>query len=231
MYWSKVWDRILPTKCAVCGQLPSPCCSGCEPTARPFKVTRGDTSVAVAAQLNPAISTLITEFKDKGQLALANSLTQLCSAALELELRGLQFESGAETASLAIAWVPSSRAAQRRRGFDANGHLLRKTMQWRKREGLAIFPLVSTLRHVARNRDQSGLSREERFTNASGSFVAIGRPRRLLLFDDILTTGATLGSALSALQLANFQVAGCFALAETPLRATSVGASRIGQVG
>lgn len=187
--------------------------------------------MAVAAQLDPAISTLITEFKDKGQLALANSLTPLGSAALELELRGLQFESRADSAPLQIAWVPSSRAAQRRRGFDANGHLLRRMMQSRNREGLTTFPLVSALRHIARNRDQSGLRREDRFTNASGSLLAIGRPRRLLLFDDILTTGATLGSALAALHLANFQVVGCFALAETPLRATSVGASRIGKVG
>ena len=53
-------------------------------------------------------------------------------------------------------------------------------------------------------RDQRGLSRAGRTGNIEGSLVVLGRldGARLLLLDDVVTTGATLGAAARALRAA-----------------------------
>ena len=61
------------------------------------------------------------------------------------------------------------------------------------------MPLAEALQRTAA-RDQRALGRQERATNAAGTFVAIGRaPQRVLLTDDVFTTGATLDAAAAAL--------------------------------
>ncbi len=95
----------------------------------------------------------------------------------------------------AVTFVPATRAALRRRGFD---------------HGLAIgsalaaelgVPLLSALvRGDAR--DQRSLGRSARAINAAGTFAAAAGaelPTRLLLTDDVLTTGATLDVAAAVL--------------------------------
>lgn len=228
MDWSKIWDTLLPACCASCGAPPSLCCIDCLPTAQPFTATRGSTVISVATPLDSSLARLITQFKDHGQLALAHSLAELASAALDLALTVEAAQ--ARVPARGISWIPSSKSARRKRGFDANRQLLTRAMRRRAAEGLPTLPLVTSLRHVARNRDQSALSRDERFVNTLGSFEASGRAHSVLLFDDILTTGATLESALTALERSGWNVAGCFALAETPLRTAAVSASRIGKV-
>lgn len=229
MDWTRLWDTLLPARCVACDKPPSPCCFDCQPVADPYSVTRGATAVTVALSLDTNLSKLITGFKDNGQLALGSSLANLASASLERLLKKAQIESSLD--SVAISWVPSSRSARAKRGFEANRLLLVKMMSRRRKAGLRTFPIVSVLKHVSRNRDQSGLSRSERFINTEGTFQARFHNQKLLLFDDIVTTGATLDAALAALTRKGCSVLSCFALAETTLRAQPALKSRIVEVG
>ena len=92
-----------------------------------------------------------------------------------------------------VTYVPATAVAQRRRGFD-HGRAIAASVG----DGLGI-PLAEALRRTAA-RDQRTLGRTERAANAVGTFHAIGDVGgRILLCDDVFTTGATLDAAATAL--------------------------------
>ena len=93
----------------------------------------------------------------------------------------------------AVAFVPATRAALRRRGFDHGRAIASEVAR------LLEVPLLEALARAAA-RDQRVLGREERARNVVGSFSAGGPlPEHVLVCDDVLTTGATLDAAAGAL--------------------------------
>jgi len=79
----------------------------------------------------------------------------------------------------------------------------------------------STLRKVRETLDQFALSREERRRNVKGAFASKPGARqmkdmRVLLVDDLYTTGSTAGEACKALLPLKFREILFFALARTP---------------
>lgn len=99
----------------------------------------------------------------------------------------------------ALTYVPASPEALRRRGFD---HMERVALLCGRRLGL---PVVRALASSKGTLDQRDLGRGERLANRSGSFAlaegigadgdAVCMPRRVILIDDVFTTGATASAA------------------------------------
>ncbi|MDE3721012.1 phosphoribosyltransferase family protein [Nocardiopsis sp. N85] len=78
---------------------------------------------------------------------------------------------------------------------------------------------LSLLRHRGRTRRQAGLGRRERLTNRVGAFRADRVPAwavegRVVVVDDVVTTGATVAEATRALRAAGLRVVGAVTLAE-----------------
>ena len=86
----------------------------------------------------------------------------------------------------AVVPVPLHRSRLRRRGFN-QAELLARSVA-----GKINAPVSDTLQVVRRTRDQVELSAAERRANVEGAFAVRERVRgRILLVDDVFTTGAT----------------------------------------
>lgn len=93
-----------------------------------------------------------------------------------------------------VCFVPATAAAYARRGFD---HM---ELVARALANAADLPLADVLVRAA-SRDQRELGRRERAANLSGTMRVVGDVAggRLLLLDDVATTGASIAEATRAL--------------------------------
>lgn len=107
--------------------------------------------------------------------------------------------------------VPLHRRKLRRRGYNQAMVVARALC--RADPGLRIW---NGLKRTRDTPSQTDLSRRERRLNVSGAFCArkpVPRDQRLILIDDVLTTGATLGEAALALRKAGGNRISAFTLA------------------
>ncbi len=165
---------------------------------------------------------VVLALKEEGRTELARPLSTLMSSAVELAWRGTN-------ADLLVP-VPGSWAASGRRGFEPVALIAR-------RAGLVISPVLRTVRPLplpsakgsgsgAAGRTQKSRTLAERLAADSPRWRVSPRVRgrRVVLVDDVVTSGATLRAAALALTAAGAEVAGCAAIAATLRR---VGASSI----
>ncbi|WP_262401821.1 ComF family protein [Actinomadura sp. CNU-125] len=118
-----------------------------------------------------------------------------------------------------MVWVPSGRRALRRRGRDATEDVVRKAVRRLRAEGAALTA-VHALRQRRGVADQAGLTAAQRAANLRDAIV-VRVPvagRRIILVDDLVTTGASLSEASRALRAAGAEVVGAATVAMTPRR-------------
>ncbi|HWL38023.1 MAG TPA: phosphoribosyltransferase family protein [Frankiaceae bacterium] len=205
---SALLDLLLPRTCAGCGRVLTGAgrallCTTCALVlaARPVRALPtppppGLPRVWTVAAYDSPVREVVVAHKERGRLGLSAPL----GAAL------------ARAASCArpevLVWVPSRRAALRERGYD---HARRLAVRAARLLGVPAVPALVVARGLA---DQAGLSAAQRAANLAGAFAADPRRvaalsgRRVVVVDDVMTTGVSLAEAARALRAVGVNVAG-----------------------
>jgi predicted amidophosphoribosyltransferase len=95
-----------------------------------------------------------------------------------------------------MTFVPSTRASIAERGFNTAQELARALSV------LIHVPCSGLLDKVRDTADQAGLGRDQRRRNLSGAFRARATAGKIVLVDDVMTTGATADACARALRAA-----------------------------
>jgi len=200
---------LLAANCPGCDLTGTLLCDVCREQLAADPVVRrtpGGLEVHAALTYRGVAARCIRRLKEEGATMLARPLGSALRAAI----------SGAVAGGEALVPVPTSRAAFRRRGYRVPDLLVRR----------AGHQAVPMLRVARRTGDQRELGRAERVRNVAGSMRHAGpllqwgglspADARVMLVDDVITTGATLDEAARALREVGAEVVGAVALAATP---------------
>jgi len=215
-------ELIAPTRCAGCerqGVLLCPDCrarlsrdyltqQACSKCAGPYgaltctecwEVEYSFEAALALGILDGPLARAVVLMKDANERRLAETLGEVLADSIRAHWNG--WLSGA-----VITWVPATKEAIRRRGYD-HGELLARAVA--SHLSVSALPLLARLpKHQAR--DQRGLSRNERF-EGSKQFTyntqqnLAQSPNKVLVIDDVFTTGATAEAAVLALLHAETQ--------------------------
>ena len=208
-YW--LLNFLFPPKCILCGKLlekeEMDLCHACRVEAPAYpsgkrKLQFLDSFAAVwYYEKNVRLSLL--RFKFYNARGYAGAYGRLLAMKLEQE-----HPEGFDI----LTWVPVSRLRKFRRGYD-QVELLAKAVG--QELGLVPVPLLKKIRN---NRQQSRITGDaERRANVLGAYRVLNdetiQGKRILLLDDILTTGATAGECARILLTAGAQEVHCAAVA------------------
>jgi predicted amidophosphoribosyltransferase len=191
---------LLPTRCPICHAIGPAPCAGCIAGLRrapPAASPAGLASCRSLLRYDGPGRTLVTRFKYGNA---RDALPWLAAA-----LAGLVDARRID----AVTWVPTTAARRRERGFDQA-----ELLAARVAAELGRPPAVLLGRRPGPA--QTGRTRAERLRQPC--FVVRGEqvPDRLLLVDDVVTTGATLGAAARTLRGAGAGECHGLTVARTP---------------
>ncbi len=202
---------LFPPKCVLCGTVlqkrETDLCGRCRCDA-PFYPNRKSSlqfldSFAAVWYYESNVRRSLLRYKFYGARSYASAYGRLLAMVLLKE-----YPDGFDV----LTWVPISPLRRLRRGYD-QVELLAKAVG--KELGMIPVPLLKKVRH---NRPQSGIhGSAQRRANVLGAYRELDRQeiagKRILLLDDILTTGATAGEAARILLTAGAKEVHCAVVA------------------
>ena len=221
-------ETLWPTRCAICDTPGSVLCErcarnvpyldwwrACRRCGAPYGFVQCDRCNDVAlehmgrdrlpfegcasvAAFNDMTGCVVRVFKDQGEQRLATPMARMMARALP-----------PPWPVDAVTFVPATLSAYRYRGYD-HAELLGDALA--RELGCASIAALER----PRTRDQRALSGSQRVRNLAGSFrarEAITPGMRVLLVDDVYTTGATLCAATDALIAAGVREVRCLTFA------------------
>lgn len=215
--WSTIVPSIFPAVCFGCERLlrhddPLALCTRCRPlqTRLPQSLAERAGVRAVWSYDGP-ISRAVVALKFTGALAFAGPLGRLLA-----EDPRLVGDSSGRAIELVVP-VPLHWRRRLLRGFDQSEELARWALRHRARTHGVAPPLGHrVIRRIEPTRPQTDLDARERELNVAAAF-AVAKPeqvrgRRVLLIDDVTTTGATARACAGALRNAGAASVECLAL-------------------
>lgn len=171
-------DIIYPPKdnCIICGDEFSGICPLCVGKIKKVKETDG---ILAYGYYSGVLKQLILEFKYKKNFVAGMILVEFL----------LDLIKGNDISIDGIVFIPSSKKALKQRGFNQCEYLANELSKKIK------VDLYKDIVKIKNTKEQKLLSKEDRFKNISGAFdLKVNnniKNKKLLLIDDVVTTGAT----------------------------------------
>jgi predicted amidophosphoribosyltransferase len=176
------------------------------------------------ARYEDAVRAMIVAHKESGRAGLARPLGAALARAVLAADTAASLDTGVRAvdtaaAPLLVVPVPSTRAAVRRRGHDPMPRITAAAVGVLRARGVLVRR-ARALAHTRRVADQAGLREAGRAANLAGA-LRVDRPgavagRRVVLVDDVITSGSTLAEAARALRAAGAEVGAAAVIAATP---------------
>ncbi|MER6104270.1 ComF family protein [Streptomyces sp. NPDC001832] len=210
-WWREISGLVLPVSCGGCGVPRTELCEECRAElyggvprrVRPVPEPAGLPVVHAAAAYENAVRAVLLAHKERGALGLAGALGKALAGAV----RAGTGQVGA-IGPLLLVPVPSTRRAVAARGHDPMRRIALAAAGELRRGGTATR-VVAVLRQRRPVADQAGLGARQRQANLAGALEVVAGGERLLaagrvvLVDDLLTTGASLAEAARAIAAAD----------------------------
>ncbi|HEY4104960.1 MAG TPA: ComF family protein [Polyangiaceae bacterium] len=205
-------DVLAPRRCVVCEALDPKAngyCSECDEPEPLLDVALHIDGVPVFAGTRYAepVASIIQRFKYRDS-------PELCRALASLSLRGIEL-LGIEPEHV---WVPVPLHPLRlaERGYNQAALLARELA--RAAHGRVDARRLERVRHTEQQAKRDRKGRAENIADAFRARESRRNRQAIVLVDDVVTTGATLGACVRALRSAGDEVVGCVAVAFTDQR-------------
>ncbi|MFI6276223.1 ComF family protein [Streptomyces sp. NPDC050988] len=225
-WWRDLTDLVLPAECGGCGRPRTVLCPECRAAltgavpsrVRPEPEPPGLPVVHAAAPYEDEVRAVLLAHKERGALMLAGPLGAALAGAVRVGLAtgggsgaagfvaGGPVGAGGSRTPVSLVPVPSAPWAVRARGHDPARRIALAAAGELRRTGTPTR-VVAVLRQRRAVADQSGLNSRQRLDNLAGALeVPAGGARllagggRVVIVDDLMTTGASLAEAARALK-------------------------------
>lgn len=209
-----VLDMVYPTRCILCRRFLSPgqprICPAClerMPRTENGGRRRGDyfSECVSALYYEGSVKSAILRYKFGGVQAYAGAFGELVASCVYEDLEG-EYDI--------LSWVPLDPKRRRERGYDQAELLAREAGRRLRREPVRVLRKKPGVRPQSQTGDPA-----KRRANIAGAYrvsdAALVRGRKILLVDDIVTTGSTLSECARTLLLAGAEDVRCATLAST----------------
>ena len=221
-------EAVWPTRCCICdkpGYLLCPTCAGkltfvdhlksCHRCGEPFGAKQCCACMSKpsfdkcisATVLTKDTGRIITLFKDAGERRLANIMSYFMARVIN---------PAWITENTYLTYIPATKEAFNKRGFD---HCEVLALALANRLGVKLLRTFKRPKSV----DQRNLGRKLRMQNLAGRFEILNkdfsrftRPKtKIILIDDVFTTGSTLNTACQTLKSHGFSTIYCVNFSRT----------------
>jgi ComF family protein len=197
-FFAALWEALFPyiPRCVVCGTEKDviaylcPSCAAEMDAVRMGQTNAADIDAYAAYHYDGPAARIVQSFKYGGNRWLSAFMAQAMLSAV----------TETHTVFDCICYVPLHPKKRRKRGFD-QAELLAQRIA-----GLSGKPYITAIKRVRNTPSQTKLNATERKENMRGAFEAAKAVQgRVLLVDDVLTTGATVAECVVVLKAAGAQ--------------------------
>jgi predicted amidophosphoribosyltransferase len=204
------WAVLVPVECAGCQSHDHALCAPCARALLAVPTihrTPHGVRVYAALQYEAEVRNILLAFKNRHRTDQARPLAGALMSPLREALAEFSSANEIEHPPLIVA-VPSSRRAFRRRGYHPMSLVLRAV-------GIRHARVLRAAKEIG---SQKLLGAQQRAVNVQGAFIAtrwLGTVR-VMIVDDVLTTGATIDEAARAISAAGGTVIAAVTIGFTP---------------